>query len=202
MNTVIISGSHRANSQSMKVAQYFKKQLQLQGAESSIVDLSHDQLPLWDEGVWAGTEKWKTLWNPIAEKLKAADSLIVITPEYSGMAAPALKNFFLFCGGDLIAHKPAVLVGVTSSAWGGSYPVQEMRGSSYKNCRILYIPDHVIVRNAEKILIDEKPESNSGDFFTRQRIDYSIALLKEYSKALAPIQKSAVLNYKDFPFGM
>ena len=127
---------------------------------------------------------------------------MVITPEYAGMASPALKNFFLFCNGDLIAHKPAVLVGVTASAFSGSYPIQEMRGSSYKNCRIVYIPDHVIVRTAEAILNDETPAPNSADFFTRQRIDYSIAMLKEYSKAMAPLRSSVSLNYKEFPFGM
>jgi hypothetical protein len=66
--------------------------------------------------------------------LPAADSLIVVVPEYAGMAAAAAKNLFLFGGGDLVAHKPALLVAV-SSGQGGSYFVAETRASSDKNSR-------------------------------------------------------------------
>jgi NAD(P)H-dependent FMN reductase len=202
MKTVIISGSHRADSQSMRVAQFTKKRIVHLGGEASIIDLSHNALPLWDEGMWSGDQKWKSIWAPIAEKLRGADSLVLVTPEYAGMASPALKNFFLFLGGDLVAHKPAAIISVTTSAFSGSYPVQELRGSSFKNCRLVYIPDHVIVRTADKLLVGDQVEPNSADFFTRQRIDYSIVMLKEYAQALAPIQKSQHLNYKEMPFGM
>lgn len=200
MKTVIISGSHRKNSQSIKVAHFIEQRLQKMGAETSIINLAENSLPLWDEGVWSGEEKWKKAWNPLADQLKSADSLVVITPEYAGMAAPALKNFFLFCGGDLIAHKPAMLVAV-SSGMGGSYPIQEMRGSSYKNCRILYVPDHVIIKHAETLLLTEVAEPDSVDDQVRKKIDYSLLMLQEYSKAMGAVRTSKVLDYKNFPFG-
>ena len=205
MKTQIISGSHRENSQSMKVATYLAKVIDQKGGSAKITDLHHGALPLWDEKVWAGDPAWKALWDPIATDLRAADSLIIVTPEYAGMASPAIKNFFLFCGGDLIAHKPTMLVSVTSSLFNGAYPIQELRGSSYKNSRPLFVPDHVIVRDAEKVLNDVDPSAkpaNPTDEFTRKRIDFSVNMLSEYAKAMKAVRESTALNYKEFPFGM
>jgi hypothetical protein len=117
------------------------------------------------------------------------------------MAAPALKNFFLFCGGDLIAHKPSLLVAVTSSLTNGSYPITELRGSSYKNSKQLYIPDHVVVRDAEKVL-NEETASGPADELVRTRLAYSLSTLAEYEKAMKMVRESGAIKYKEFPFGM
>jgi azobenzene reductase len=201
MKTQIISGSHRLNSQSLKVAKFIQKMIQTKGGEAKITDLAHGSLPLWDERVWEGNADFKKVWDPIASDLRAADSLVVISPEYSGMAAPALKNFFLFCGGDLIAHKPTLLVAVTSSLTNGAYPIQELRGSGHKNSKQLYIPDHVIIREAEKVLNDENANGPSDEFF-RTRLAYSLSTLAEYENALKQVRASGVIKHKEFPFGM
>jgi NAD(P)H-dependent FMN reductase len=201
MKTQIISGSHRADSQSMRVARYIQSRIQGMGGLAEITDLSHNALPLWDEGMWSGDAKWASLWNPIAEKLKAADSLIVISPEYAGMAAPALKNFFLFCGGDLVSHKPALLVSVTSSLTNGSYPVSELRASGYKNSHLLYLPENLIIREVEKVFHGDSPAS-VNDEYLRQRLDYDLKLLSEYEKALKPIRTSGMIQHETYPFGM
>lgn len=200
MKTHIVSGSHRADSQSSKVSRYIASLIESKGGQATLTELKHNALPLWDEGMWSGDPKWKSLWSPIEAQLRAADSLVIVTPEYAGMASAAIKNFFLFCSGDLIAHKPALLVAV-SAGTGGSYPIHEMRASSYKNSRICYLPDHVIVRNAENVLNDG-PATGSDEEYLRKRIDYSVDLLAQYEKALKPIRSSGMLNYKDFPFGM
>ncbi len=201
MKTQIISGSHRANSQSMRVAQYLKSRIVGKGGTASITDLSHSKLPLWDEGVWAGEESWKQVWSPIEAELKAADSLIVISPEYAGMASPALKNFFLFCGGDLLAHKPALLVSVTVSVTNGAYPIQELRGSGYKNSHLLYLPEHLIVREVEHRFHGETA-SGEADGYLRKRAGYCLDLLSHYEKALLQVRQSGVVNLQDYPFGM
>ena len=205
MNTAIICGSHRNGSQSAKVGNWLKKAIERSGHSASITDLSHSALPLWDEGVWAKDPKWVSIWNPIEDRLKAADSLVIISPEYAGMASPAIKNFFLFCGGPLVAHKPALLVAV-SSGTGGSYPIQELRGSSYKNCRILYVPDHLIIRGVEGLMNDDQPSKNfakdSVEHIVRARAEYSLTMLELYSTALKPVRESSQLNFQDFPFGL
>lgn len=202
MNTHIVSGSHRSISQSAKVAHYLEDRILKRGGKASVTELAHGNLPMWDDKVWAGDPEWKRIWDPIAAQLRAADSLIFVAPEYTGTAGAAIKNFFLFCGGDLIAHKPAMLVSVTASITNGAYPIMELRGSSYKNSKVIYVPDHIIVREAEKMLIGETASSPNDDYL-RKRIEYSLDMLGEYEKALKPMREGySKLAHKEFPFGM
>ncbi len=200
MKITIISGSHRENSQSERIARYIEGDLKKQGAEASVLSLASNPLPLWDEGVWSGDPKWESAWGPFSDTLKQSDGFVVVSPEWSGMVPAGLKNFFLLCGSREVGHKPAMIVSV-SSGISGSYPVVELRQSSYKNTRIVYIPDHVIVRNAETALMGDKP-SDDNDAELRKRIHYSLAVLVEYAKALALVRESGKINYKDFPYGM
>ena len=201
MKTQIISGSHRLNSQSLKVAKYLENLVKSKGSDAKITDLSRGALPLWDERVWENDAEWMKIWSPIAADLRVADSLIVVVPEYSGMAAPALKNFFLFCGADLVGHKPAMLVSV-SAGMGGSYPIAELRSSSYKNTHLTYTPDHVIVRDAQHVLNAEINLATPSDGLLRTRLDYSVRMLEQYAQALKLVRESGVPNYKEFANGM
>jgi len=200
MKITVISGSHRENSQSERVARYIEKVLKSQGAEASLITLAKNPLPLWDEGVWEGEPSWKKAWEPIALNLSASDGFVIISPEWSGMVPAGLKNFLLLCSAREVGHKPALIVSV-SSGIGGSYPVAELRMSSYKNTRLVYVPDHVIVRDAEKMLQGDDP-AGEHDAQLRQRLSYSLEMLQEYAKALSLVRASGKINLKDFPFGM
>lgn len=201
MKITIIAGSHRRESESARVAQFIDSQLQSLGiTDRYVLSLANNPLPLWDEGVWAGEPQWKERWQPIAAQLSSSQGFVVISPEWSGMVPPGLKNFFLLCGGDLLAHKPALIVGV-SSGLGGSYPVNELRTSSYKNTRLCYIPDHVIVRNVATVLCGQTPVSDADEAI-RNRLVYSLRVLIEYSRALCEVRASGVADYKSFPYGM
>jgi hypothetical protein len=71
MKTQIISGSHRLNGQSFKVAKFVQKMIQQKGGEAKITELARGALPLWDERVWEGHADWKKVWDPIAADLRA-----------------------------------------------------------------------------------------------------------------------------------
>jgi NAD(P)H-dependent FMN reductase len=201
MKISIIAGSHRRESESLRVAQYFQGVLGKNGGiETYLLSLSENPLPLWDEGVWSNDPKWAALWKPIASELRSSDGFVIVSPEWSGMVPAGLKNFFLLCGGDLLAHKPGLIVTVSASL-GGSYPVVELRTSSYKNTRICYIPDHVIVRNVGQMLKGEQP-ADEHDGVLRTRIDYSVRVLLEYAKALRSVRDSGLVDLKRFPYGM
>ncbi|MCW8910062.1 MAG: NAD(P)H-dependent oxidoreductase [Gammaproteobacteria bacterium] len=203
MKIAIISGSHRENSQSMKVAQHIQRTLEQGICEKAwIYSLAGNPLPLWDQGVWDGDPKWDELLPSIREDLSSSDGFLIISPEYHGQVPAGLKNFFLLLGKNELGHKPAMIVTV-SSADGGSYPVAELRMSSYKNSRICYIPEHVIVRHVEKVL-NEKPEDNdaSADGYFRERIEWSLNILKEYAVALKQVRDSGVTATDKFGNGM
>ncbi len=204
MKISIISGSHRHKSQSEKVARHIERNLK----EANIADqtwlysLAGNPLPLWDEDVWNKTDEWEARLNPIREQLTQSDAFVFIAPEYHGQVPAGLKNFFLLFGKFELGHKPAMIVTV-SSADGGSYPVAELRMSSYKNSRICYIPDHIIVRNVESVLNDDPAQNDaSADNYFRERIDWNLKLLVEYAKALKSVRDSGLAFHDKFGNGM
>jgi hypothetical protein len=192
---VLLSGSNRFNSQSIKVAHYLRERLEaLELCDSSeLIDLASSPLPLWPE------EDTQKAWSVQQSILKKATALIVISPEWNGMACPALKNFFLYAGLSELGHKPALLVGV-SAGLGGAYPITELRASSYKNSRILYLPEQLIVRNVESMLNSEYP-SDENDVRIRARADWTLQILCQYDDALRTM-RTAIKHPPEFSTGM
>lgn len=200
MKIAIISGSHRKQSQSERVAKYIQDTLATRNVESSVISLAGNPLPLWDEDVWGNSPKWEQLWGPIATQLSQATAFVIVTPEWAGMVPPALKNFLLLCSTNEVGHKPALIVSI-SSGIGGSYPIAELRVSSYKNNRLVYLPEHVIIRDVAKLLHDTN-SAGPRDEEARARIGYGLNLLEEYARALTAVRESGVINHQDFPYGM
>ena len=192
---VLLSGSNRFNSQSIKVAHYLRERLEaLELCDSSeLIDLASSPLPLWPE------EDTQKAWSAQQSTLKKATALIVISPEWNGMACPALKNFFLYAGSSELGHKPALLVGV-SAGLGGAYPITELRASSYKNSRILYLPEQLIIRNVESMFNSECP-SDENDMRIRARADWVLHVLCQYNDALRTIRTS-IKHPPEFSTGM
>lgn len=101
---VVLSGSNRGDSQSLKVARYLRQRLtDLNLCDASdLIDLAACRLPLWPE------KDRDEVWLAQQSILAKATALIVISPEWNGMACPALKNFFLYAGINELGHKPAL----------------------------------------------------------------------------------------------
>ena len=203
MNISIISGSHRKQGQSGRIAAYLKKILLQESlcADCTIISLADNPLPLWDSGVWEGDPDWRSRLQPLKETLTASDGLVVVSPEWHGMVPAGLKNFFLFCSARELGHKPALITAV-SAGQGGAYPVTELRQSSYKNNRLCYIPEHLIIRNAENVLHDESHKNTVDDSWLRERILYALSLLIEYARALKHVRHSGIVDHDRFKNGL
>ena len=203
MKIAIISGSHRENAESLKVARVIQQYLD-DGIcdESWLFSLSGNPLPLWDQGIWDGDPQWKERLTPIREQLASSDGFVVISPEWHGQVPAGLKNFFLIFGKNELGHKPAMIVTV-SNGDGGAYPVAELRMSSYKNSRICYIPEHVILRKVEKVLNDDPADNDErSNSYYRERLQWSLKILKEYAQALKQVRESGVTATDKFKNGM
>jgi NAD(P)H-dependent FMN reductase len=202
VHIAIIVGSHRKDSQSSRVGAYILNDLTR--IDSSVIvdtiDLAGNPLPLWDESVWQGDSQLAVLWKPCRDAMRKADGFVIISPEWAGMVPPGLKNLLLFAGPKEVGHKPALIVAVSASK-GGSYPVNELRTSGYKNNRLVYIPEHVLVQDVADVLVGETPTSER-DAWLRRRIKFADRILLEYAKALAPIRSSGLTEDADFPYGM
>ena len=204
MKITIISGSHRKVSQSEKVARFVQRTLEEQKhcEDTWLFSLAANPLPLWDESIWEADPAWEQRLAPISAELASSDAFVVISPEWHGQVPSGLKNFFLMWGKGELAHKPALIITV-SSADGGAYPVAELRMSSYKNNRICYIPEQVIVRNVESVLNDDPAQNNAdADSYFRERIAYALNILKEYAGALGQVRASGATDLGGFKNGM
>ncbi len=199
MKISIISASHRMNSQSKRISNFLKNDLLNLNPNIKIfpLDLAKLALPLWSPDKKKGEGIWGKTWNSISKNLDSSDGFIIVVPEYGGMATPAAKNIFLLCGNGEFAHKPGLIVSV-SSGNGGAYPIAELRSSSYKNTHIMWIPENIIIRNAEEF----NPGEHGSNIpkWIDSRIEYVLNLFLAYVSNMKPLRK--IINRKDFGNGM
>lgn len=204
MKLTLISGSHRQASETTKVAKFLEQKALEQKLfeETFLFELAENSLPLWDESIFNAESDWRGRLAPIARELNDSDALVILTPEWHGMVPSGLKNFFLLWSNGELAHKPALIVAVSASS-GGAYPVAELRMSSYKNNRICYLPEHLIIRNVKTVFnantADNDPKNHS---YLESRVEYCLKMLCEYAKAFRQIRASGVTDLIEFKNGM
>lgn len=198
MKVVIVSGSHRKESESFRISEFIKNSMKLYTSNVEIIDLSESDIPFWDSGVWAGEEIWKEKWNPLKQKLQQADGFVFVSPEWNGMVPSKLKNLLLLCSDKELGHKAGLIVAVSSSV-GGAAPISELRLTGYKNNRICFIPEHLIIRNCTNVLTSKPAqEFLESDTYMRKRIAFTLDVFIKYCGAL----KSVSVQHDEFPYGM
>ena len=161
MKVLIISGSQRTESQSAKVGEYIAS-VSKQFEQVEHLELCRANLPLFDAD-FSAIKAEDSPWPAIEKQLEQADAYVLITPEWSGMASPMLKNLLLMCNHSYTGHKPALLVSVVAGI-NGAYPLAELRMNGFKNNKIVAIPDHVIVRHAADMLNSDVAEADRNEF--------------------------------------
>jgi NAD(P)H-dependent FMN reductase len=203
MKITIVTGSHRTQSQSKKVGNFIASKLEkeLRISEVNLIDLGNQHIPEWNEGKWQNTDEWQQAWKGVSIALRESDALVAVAPEWGGMVPPKLKNFFLLCDNHELAHKPGLIVAVSASR-GGAYPVVELRMGSYKNTHLVWIPDHVIVRNVETVLNDPQSVQSDDDKHIQDRLLYSLNVLCVYAESMKSIRTSDVIDLKRYSYGM
>lgn len=170
-NFLIVSCSQRYNSNSLKISQYINNEFF--DNEATIYDLQNKPLPFWGEPEDLAVNNAQNICNN-------STGIVFVVPEWNGMAPAAIKNFFLWMSAKQLAHKPALLISI-SAGDGGAFVISELRSSSYKNCRINYIPEHVILRQANDFIEDKK--NTERYLYYRSRLNYAISTLKVYSES-------------------
>ena len=205
MKIGVICGSHRSDSQSEKVGRYAARRLEDAGLaqEVFLFSLAGNPLPFWDESLWSGGSQGEAL-DELRSQLHGCDGFVVVTPEWHGMVPSGLKNFFLLLPGTgELAHKPALIISVSGGAGGGAYPVAELRMSSYKNNRICYLPEHLIVRHAGRVFNEDRAE-NEPEMHAQldARLTYCLEMLREYALAFRTIRASGKTSLEAYKNGM
>jgi NAD(P)H-dependent FMN reductase len=114
----IISGSVRIERRSHHVAKYFQNYIsENKLASSEILDLKEFNFPIFEERL-SKTDKPTPSQKLFSEKIKSADAVIIVFPEYNGGYSASIKNAI-----DLLYpewyHKPVSLVCVSDGNFGG-----------------------------------------------------------------------------------
>ncbi len=131
MNIAIISSSIRIGRKSHRITLFFKKYIEENKlATVELLDLMEYQFPIFGD-------RLKALKNPaadvlqFAEKIKAADGVIIVTPEYNGGYPASLKNAI-----DLLypewKRKPIGLATASSGQFGGAQVMTSLVFSLWK----------------------------------------------------------------------
>lgn len=191
----LLSASHRAGAQSRRIADHLNTEY-LDG-KASLIDLYESKLPLWEGQTLSGEDE--RVVNDVRASAEAADAFVFIVPEWHGMAPAGLKNFLLWCNAQQLAHKPVLLVGVSASA-GGAFVIAELRGSGYKNSRLLYLPEHLMLRDVTDLWAGQ--ECLASDAYLGKRTRYALDMLTTYAGALKPLRAQLCAGLTDFPNGM
>ena len=194
MHITLISSSMETDSQTLKVTQYLEKVLLSKDSTTDLFNLFDLKLPFYnpdDEG-----EIWKKI-KPILGK---SDGFIFATPEWNGSASPMLMNFLQYRAKIELAHKPALLVSV-SAGRGGANPILQMRQYGYKNNRLLYIPEHLIVRNVKDVM-NQTEHENEADTFIKNRANYALDILLAYAKSQKTLREITDFKLEEFGNGM
>ena len=199
MTITFIIGSQRIESNSAKIANLISQTFPAD-VITNFIDLGKNPLPLWDEKVGSDNPKWQEILTPLQTQLEQSDGYVLISPEYNGCATPAIKNFLLLFPKPTLAHKPVLVVGVSSSL-GGAYVISDLRANGYKNPRLIFVPDHLIIRNAS-VLPTQIQDFGSSDTLLADRIKYSTKIFLEYVKALKTMRQETTFDYEKFANGM
>jgi chromate reductase len=121
----IISGSNRANSNTLRIAQLLLAAYQKLGVEAGLLNLQELPAELLDPGAYAVKPE---AFGPFQERVLAATGLHVVTPEYNGSFSGALKLFIdMLKFPESFEGKPVAYVGVASGQWGALRAVEQLQ---------------------------------------------------------------------------
>jgi NAD(P)H-dependent FMN reductase len=128
---LIISSSVRIGRNSHRVALFFKKFIEENKlATVEIADLSEYQFPIFNERLRFQKEPAANVLE-FANRVKNANGIIIVTPEYNGGYPPALKNVI-----DLLYdewhHKPIAISTVSDGIFGGTQVITSLQFSLWK----------------------------------------------------------------------
>lgn len=147
----IISGTDRADSNTLKVSKYIQSIYKNLGEDVEIIDLSEVRKEL-SAGPHYGNNQPESLQAEM-QKIVTSDGLIVVCPEYNGSMPGILKYYIDHMKfPDCFEYRPVCFVGL-GGLFGGIRPVEHLQQVfGYRNAFIY--PQRVFLMNVFKILKD------------------------------------------------
>jgi NAD(P)H-dependent FMN reductase len=127
----IISSSVRTGRNSHRVALFFQNYLtENKLATAEIIDLKSYQFPLFDERLRLLPDPSDSLLD-YAKRVKAADGIILVTPEYNGGYPASIKNAVDVLYAEW-RRKPIAISTVSDGIFGGTQVITSLQFSLWK----------------------------------------------------------------------
>ncbi|ADY50839.1 NADPH-dependent FMN reductase [Pseudopedobacter saltans DSM 12145] len=148
MKTLIVSGTNRLNSNTLKVSKYYQKILTEKNYESEILSLT--DLP---ENL-AATDlygKRSEAFTKILQKVNEAEKFLFVIPEYNGSFPGILKLFIDACDFPASFYdKKAALVGLSSGKYGNIRGIDHFTGvCNYVHLNVMPLKIHLTYINKD-----------------------------------------------------
>ena len=146
MHLVIISASVREGRKSHRVALFLQKTIAANSITVEILDLKEYDFPIFHERLRHQKDPApKTV--DFAERVRKADGVIIVTPEYNGGYPASTKNIV-----DLLTdewrRKPVAIATVSDGSFGGTQVITSLLFSLWKNKAWVVV--HVPVPKAQE----------------------------------------------------
>ena len=132
MNITIVSGTNRAGSMSLKIAEKVQKQYEAQGAHTHLVDLQKLPASCFVPTIYkTKPQELQAFIDPILQ----ADGVVFIVAEYNGSFPGILKYYIdLWKYPDCFENRAVSYIGVSAGMWGGLRAVEALQGvMGYRN---------------------------------------------------------------------
>jgi chromate reductase len=191
MNITIISGSARANNNTLRVAKALQNKIELLKHTVSIVDFTDYDLPLINQGK-INQASLSNFQNSLIQNWRNANLVITISPEYNWSSTPELLNMYNAVGTndfiDLFNHKTFAFVGV-STGKGGKMPCLQLmqvvgKLVSFSNSHSIISPK-IFESHFTKEVLDENGNVLGNEMFEKglnDFIDYNLFIADKWNK--------------------
>jgi len=139
---LIISGTNRERSNSLKIAKYYQQELERKGEKWDILSLTELPADIISSDLYG---KRSEAFKPIQEIVSNTKNFVFVIPEYNGSFPGVLKTFVDACAFPAsFYHKKATLVGVSSGKYGNIRGVDHFTGvCNYLRMHVLPLKIHI-----------------------------------------------------------
>ena len=171
--TTIISGTNKSDSNTLKVAKYYQRQLETKGLATTLLDLK--ELPpnfIIDDLYGQKSDSFRK----IQELITQSQKFLFVIPEYNGSYPGVLKTFIDACAfPESFYEKKACLVGISTGKYGNVRGIEHFSGvCAYLHLNVMPLRLHI---SNIKVELNESEDLFSEDTlrFTNQQMDKFIA---------------------------
>lgn len=169
----IVSGTNRLNSNSLKIAKYYQKQLAKKGLKTELLNLQDLPADLLNSDLYG---KRSAAFEQIQQLVTKTSKFLFVIPEYNGSYPGVLKTFVDACSfPESFYDKKACLVGVSSGKYGNVRGIDHFNGvCAYLHLNVMPLRLHI---SAIKNELNENDELFKEDTlkFTNEQIEKFLA---------------------------